>query len=137
MAFGSSESHWIFASHLFSPTISEEVAHISEPQSGYARFVAHGRRVLRNIPLTEALASMADHNSTRILCFCALRVSRCGAIATVTEGRFVVLDADPEHPTGQALCLKGKVAPEIVYHSQRLLRPLKRTRPKGVLIPVG
>ena len=39
--------------------------------------------------------------------------------------------ADPEHPTGQALCLKGKVAPEIVYHPNRLLRPLKRTRPKG------
>ena len=36
-----------------------------------------------------------------------------------------------KHPTGQALCLKGKVAPEIVYHPKRLLHPLKRTRPKG------
>ena len=74
---------------------------------------------------------MADHDSERIPCFCALCVSRCGAIATVTDGRFVALDADPEHPTGQALCLKGKVAPEIVYHPRRLLRPLRRTRPKG------
>jgi anaerobic selenocysteine-containing dehydrogenase len=74
---------------------------------------------------------MADHDSEHIPCFCALCVSRCGAIATVTDGRFVALDADPEHPTGQALCLKGKVAPEIVYHPRRLLRPLKRTRPKG------
>lgn len=74
---------------------------------------------------------MADHNSARIPCFCALCVSRCGAIATVTDGRFVALDADPEHPTGQALCLKGKAAPEIVSHPKRLLRPLKRTRPKG------
>ena len=74
---------------------------------------------------------MADHNSEHIPCFCALCVSRCGAIATVTDGRFVALDADPEHPTGQALCLKGKVAPEIVYHPKRLLHPLKRTRPKG------
>ena len=41
------------------------------------------------------------------------------------------LDADPGHPTGQALCLKGKIAPEIVYHPKRLLHPLKRTRPKG------
>lgn len=74
---------------------------------------------------------MADHDSERIPCFCALCVSRCGAVATVADGRFVALDADAEHPTGQALCLKGKVAPEIVYHPERLLRPLRRTRPKG------
>lgn len=29
---------------------------------------------------------MADQNSQRIACFCALCVSRCGAIATVTDG---------------------------------------------------
>ena len=74
---------------------------------------------------------MADHNSERIPCFCALCVSRCGAIATITDGRFTALNPDPGHPTGQALCLKGKVAPESVYHPKRLLRPLKRTRPKG------
>jgi anaerobic selenocysteine-containing dehydrogenase len=27
--------------------------------------------------------------------------------------------------------MKGKVAPELVYHRERLLHPLKRTRPKG------
>jgi len=58
-------------------------------------------------------------------------VSRCGATATVEDGVFVALTPDPSHPTGQALCLKGKVAPELVYHSKRLLYPLKRTRPKG------
>jgi anaerobic selenocysteine-containing dehydrogenase len=74
---------------------------------------------------------MSTHDGERIPCFCALCVSRCGAMATVSDGQFVALDADPEHPTGQALCLKGKVAPEIVYHGKRLLRPLKRTRPKA------
>lgn len=74
---------------------------------------------------------MADPNSERVPCFCALCVSRCGAMATVSDGRFTALDADPQHPTGQALCLKGKAAPEIVYHPKRLLQPLKRTRPKG------
>ncbi len=78
---------------------------------------------------------MTDHNSERIPCFCALCISRCGAIATVSDGKFTALDADPDHPTGQALCLKGKVAPEIVYHPNRLLRPLKRTRPKGEADP--
>lgn len=63
--------------------------------------------------------------------FCALCVSRCGAIATLEEGRFTGLKPDPSHPTGQALCIKGKVAPEIVYHPERLLHPMKRTKPKG------
>lgn len=63
--------------------------------------------------------------------FCALCVSRCGAIATVEDGRFTALEPDPSHPTGQALCAKGRAAPELVYHPDRLHFPLKRTRPKG------
>ncbi len=47
------------------------------------------------------------------------------------DGRFTGLRADPGHPTGQALCIKGKVAPELVYHGDRLTKPLRRTRPKG------
>jgi anaerobic selenocysteine-containing dehydrogenase len=67
----------------------------------------------------------------RISTYCALCVSRCGAIAVVENGRFVALEPDPSHPTGQALCAKGRAAPELVYHADRLLYPLKRTRPKG------
>ncbi len=63
--------------------------------------------------------------------FCALCVSRCGARATVADGRLVSLAPDPSHPTGRALCIKGKAAPEIVYHPRRLLHPVERTRPKG------
>src|SRR5512142_1727756 len=69
--------------------------------------------------------------SERVSTYCALCVSRCGAIATVEEGRFVRLDPDPSHPTGQALCAKGRAGPELVYHRDRLKFPLKRTRPKG------
>ena len=72
---------------------------------------------------------------TSIPSFCALCVSRCGATAIVDDGVFVSLQPDPSHPTGQALCVKGKVAPELVYHSERLLYPLKRTRPKGAADP--
>jgi anaerobic selenocysteine-containing dehydrogenase len=67
----------------------------------------------------------------RIPGYCALCVSRCGSIAVVENGRFVALEPDPSHPTGQALCAKGRAAPELVYHSDRLLYPMKRTRPKG------
>lgn len=49
----------------------------------------------------------------------------------VRDGRFVALEPDPSHPTGKALCAKGRAAPELVYHPDRLLHPLKRTRPKG------
>ena len=74
---------------------------------------------------------MPDQHQERIPCFCALCVSRCGAIALVENGRFTALEPDPSHPTGQALCAKGRAAPELVYHADRLLHPLKRTRPKG------
>lgn len=75
---------------------------------------------------------LANKPSTgRVQGYCALCVSRCGSIAVVENGRFVALEPDPSHPTGHALCAKGRAAPELVYHSDRLLYPLKRTRPKG------
>jgi anaerobic selenocysteine-containing dehydrogenase len=49
----------------------------------------------------------------------------------VENGRLVAVEADPTHPTGQALCGKGKAAPEYVYSNARILYPMKRTRPKG------
>src|SRR5215471_1870922 len=70
-------------------------------------------------------------SAQRLPCYCALCISRCGAIAVVEDGRFVALQPDPSHPTGKALCAKGRAAPELVYHAERLLYPLKRTRPKG------
>ncbi len=67
--------------------------------------------------------------------FCPLCVSRCGALATVTDGTLAALHPDPSHPTGRAICVKGKAAPEILYHSSRLLHPLRRTAPKGAADP--
>ena len=63
--------------------------------------------------------------------YCSLCIARCGTIATITDGRFTRLDPDPTHPTGAAICAKGRAAPELVYHKDRLQRPLRRTRPKG------
>jgi anaerobic selenocysteine-containing dehydrogenase len=67
--------------------------------------------------------------------FCPLCVSRCGARADVRDGAFRALRPDPSHPTGRAICLKGKAAPEIVYHRSRLVHPLRRTRPKDAPDP--
>src|SRR5262245_28011217 len=63
--------------------------------------------------------------------YCGLCIARCGTIATVQNGRFTRLDPDPAHPTGAAICAKGRAAPELVYHKDRLTRPLRRRRPKG------
>ena len=67
--------------------------------------------------------------------YCGLCIARCGTVATVTDGRFTRLDPDPTHPTGAAICAKGRAAPELVYHKDRLKRPLRRTRPKDDVDP--
>jgi anaerobic selenocysteine-containing dehydrogenase len=67
--------------------------------------------------------------------YCPLCVSRCGARAEVGDGVFRALLPDPSHPTGKAICVKGKSAPQIVYHESRLLHPLRRTQPKDAADP--
>ncbi len=75
---------------------------------------------------------MADSTGTQhIHGYCGLCIARCGCVAVVEDGRFTRLEPDPAHPTGQALCAKGRAAPELVYHPERLTHPLRRTRPKG------
>lgn len=63
--------------------------------------------------------------------YCNLCRSRCGAVYSVAEGRLVAVSPDPDHPTGKALCPKGRAAPEIAHDPRRLTQPLRRTRPKG------
>src|SRR5258707_13682417 len=70
-------------------------------------------------------------NIRQVQGYCSLCIARCGPVAPVVDGRFARLDPDPTHPTGAAICAKGRAAPELVYHKDRLKRPLRRTRPKG------
>jgi anaerobic selenocysteine-containing dehydrogenase len=67
--------------------------------------------------------------------YCALCTAHCATIATVEDGRVTRLDPDHDHPNGGVMCIKGKAAPELVYHPERLNFPLKRTRPKGAADP--
>ncbi|MFC7304014.1 molybdopterin-dependent oxidoreductase [Streptomyces monticola] len=62
--------------------------------------------------------------------YCTLCKSRCGAIFTVEDGRLTGVRPDPEHPTGAAMCPKGRSAPEIAHSTGRLTTPLRRTNPK-------
>lgn len=67
--------------------------------------------------------------------FCTLCRSRCGTINTVQDGRLVAVRPNPAHPTGKAICPKGRAAPEIAHSARRLKTPLRRTAPKGAADP--
>lgn len=62
--------------------------------------------------------------------YCTLCRSRCGALYSVDGNRLLSVAPDPDHPTGAALCPKGRAAPEIVHSPRRLTHPLRRTAPK-------
>ena len=53
----------------------------------------------------------ADGKIQRIPGYCALCTSSCGCISVVEDGRLVAVEPDPSHPTGKALCGKGRAAP--------------------------
>lgn len=67
--------------------------------------------------------------------YCTLCRSRCGAVSVVEDGRLVGVEVLNNHPTGGALCAKGRAAPEIVGSPRRLTVPLKRTRPRDAADP--
>jgi anaerobic selenocysteine-containing dehydrogenase/ferredoxin-NADP reductase len=67
--------------------------------------------------------------------FCTLCRSQCGTINTVDGDRLVSVRNDPKHPTGAAMCMKGRAGPEIIEASNRILYPMKRTNPKNAIDP--
>ncbi|WNJ88512.1 molybdopterin-dependent oxidoreductase [Bosea sp. 685] len=58
--------------------------------------------------------------------YCTLCRSRCGSVTLVENGRMVGVEPRPGHPTGGALCAKGRAAPEMVHSPLRLTTPLRR-----------
>ena len=74
---------------------------------------------------------MSDPQIQRKAGFCTLCRSRCGTLNVVENDRLIEVRPDPEHPTGKAMCLKGKAAPELVHSADRQLFPMRRTHPKS------
>jgi anaerobic selenocysteine-containing dehydrogenase len=64
-------------------------------------------------------------NKQRIPGFCALCKSKCGCISIVENGRLVAVEPDPDHPTGEQICAKGRAAPDIVHSKDRLAYPTR------------
>jgi anaerobic selenocysteine-containing dehydrogenase/ferredoxin-NADP reductase len=71
--------------------------------------------------------------SQRVPGYCTLCRSRCGSIAVIDNGRLIAVENLPGHPTGGALCAKGRAAPEMVHSPRRLTRPLRRTAPRDAV----
>ncbi len=67
--------------------------------------------------------------------FCAQCRSRCGCKVLVQNKRIVDIKPQPSHPSGKAICPKGKAIKELVYHENRLTSPMRRTSPKGQKLP--
>jgi anaerobic selenocysteine-containing dehydrogenase len=74
---------------------------------------------------------MMKPSTTRFSGYCTLCRSRCGWVNLVEEGRLVAVEPLAGHPTGGALCAKGRAAPELASSPRRLTRPLKRTRSRS------
>lgn len=67
--------------------------------------------------------------------YCTQCRSRCGCLAIVEDGKLLGIEPLAEHPSGEKLCPKGKAAAELVYHTDRLTHPLRRTSPKDGSTP--
>ncbi|MGF6726705.1 anaerobic selenocysteine-containing dehydrogenase/ferredoxin-NADP reductase [Paraburkholderia sp. GAS41] len=67
--------------------------------------------------------------------YCTLCRSRCGTVNTVRGDMMLKVRPDESHPTGAAMCMKGKAAPELVHSPNRILYPMRRTAPKGAANP--
>ncbi|RAW91888.1 molybdopterin-dependent oxidoreductase [Photorhabdus laumondii] len=63
--------------------------------------------------------------------YCTLCRSRCGTVNEVRNDTLIKIQQNPKHPTGNAMCMKGKAAPELAHSPNRILHPLRRTNPKG------
>jgi anaerobic selenocysteine-containing dehydrogenase len=64
-------------------------------------------------------------NRTTVRSICFECHSRCGVILEVEDGRLLQVRGDPDHPHSHGYtCPKGRAAPEMIYHPDRITRPL-------------
>jgi anaerobic selenocysteine-containing dehydrogenase len=71
----------------------------------------------------------------KVPAFCTQCRSRCGCMAVVVNNKLDRIEPLDSHPSGSKLCPKGKAAPELVYHPDRLTQPLRRVSSKGKASP--
>jgi anaerobic selenocysteine-containing dehydrogenase len=72
---------------------------------------------------------------TKTPSYCAQCRSRCGCLVVVADDKLIRIEPLAGHPSGEKLCPKGKAAPELIYHPDRLTHPLRRTSAKDGTSP--
>ena len=56
----------------------------------------------------------------------------CGVLVEVEDGRLTKVKGDPEHPMNRGFtCIKGRAQPQVVYHPDRVIYPLRRVGERG------
>ncbi|HUF30565.1 MAG TPA: molybdopterin oxidoreductase family protein, partial [Gemmatimonadaceae bacterium] len=87
--------------------------------------------IARDPPMSIALPDVLRSGQVRGACphDCP---DTCATLVTVQDGRAVRIQGDPAHPITQGfLCAKVNRYIERTYHSDRLVKPLRRTGSKG------
>ncbi len=76
---------------------------------------------------------MSTAESTVVATTCWECNTHCGALVTVEDGRVTKVAPNPDHPASKgAFCVKGiRGLPELTYHQDRLLHPLRRAGARG------
>ena len=78
-----------------------------------------------------AMLDLAKPATRTVRTFCSLCKVICPAVVTVAGEQPISLAPDREHSRGGAVCAKGRAAPEIHDHPNRVNYPMRRTRPKA------
>ncbi|MEG1997238.1 MAG: molybdopterin-dependent oxidoreductase, partial [Clostridiales bacterium] len=71
----------------------------------------------------------ADNNHREVKhTLCRMCADRCGVNLYLENGRIVDIDGFKDYPVNKGrMCVKGRAAQDLVYHPDRLLKPLKKT----------
>ena len=82
--------------------------------------------------LALARAPVAEVGIRRVPTFCGMCFWRCGAIATVRDGKLWKIEGNPLDPAARGLlCTRGTAGVGAHYATDRLQRPLIRTGQRG------
>lgn len=85
-------------------------------------------------PATEAHPTgwSGTRRVEKIATLCEMCFWRCGVLASVSEGRVIRLEGNPDHPlTEGRLCARGNAGTGLLYDPDRLKFPLLRTGERG------
>jgi len=84
----------------------------------------------------EAMAKTVVRNGT-VQTLCRQCDMRCGQNIHITEGRISDISGMDAHPQNRGrICHKGRAAADLVYHGERLLKPLKKI-PDGTFAEIS